>query len=238
MGTGQVDGAVSSYGQREPGVNQEFFGAIKQGDAHKVAAMIKEDPSLLSDKDENGLGPYTVARYSRQDEVSKLLLAKGVELDIFAAVLAGVTERVVELLAADRGLVNFYSHDGWTALHLSAFFGRPDITTILLANGADVNARSQNEMHNTPLHAAAAGKQIQVASVLLNQGGDVNARQHGGWVPLHAAAQNGDSELVHLLVSLGADVKARAENNQSPLDLALTKGHSSVAQFLAEHGAE
>ena len=59
-------------------MNADFIGAIKQGDIHKVAAMIKEDPSLLNDKDENGLGPYTVARYSRQDEVAKVLLEKGV----------------------------------------------------------------------------------------------------------------------------------------------------------------
>jgi ankyrin repeat protein len=219
-------------------MNHEFFGAVKQGDAIKVAAMIKEDPSLLADKDEQGLGPYTVARYSRQDEVSKLLLEKGVELDIFAACLAGVSERVVELLAADRGLVNSYSHDGWTPLHLAAFFGRPDIAEILLANGADVHARSKNQMQNTPLHAAVAGKRTDIASVLLNHGAEVNATQHGGWTPLHAAAQNGDVELARLLIALGADVKARAENNQTALDLALTKGHPGVVELLEQHGAE
>jgi ankyrin repeat protein len=219
-------------------MNHEFFGAVKQGDAMKVAAMIKEDPSLLADKDEQGLGPYTVARYSRQDEVSRLLLEKGVELDIFAACLAGVSERVVDLLAADRGLVNSYSHDGWTPLHLAAFFGRPEIAEILLANGADVDARSKNQMRNTPLHAAVAGKRTDIASVLLNHGAEVNATQHGGWTPLHAAAQNGDVELARLLISLGADVKARAENNQTALDLALTKGHPAVVELLEQHGAD
>jgi ankyrin repeat protein len=219
-------------------MNHEFFGAVKQGDAMKVAAMIKEDPSLLADKDEQGLGPYTVARYSRQDEVSKLLLEKGVELDIFAACLAGVSERVVDLLAADRGLVNSYSHDGWSPLHLAAFFGRPEIAEILLANGADVDARSKNQMRNTPLHAAVAGKRTDIASVLLNHGAEVNATQHGGWTPLHAAAQNGDVELARLLISLGADVKARAENNQTALDLALTKGHPAVVELLEQHGAD
>lgn len=219
-------------------MNEEFFGAIKQGDTMKVTAMIKEDPSLLSDRDENGLGAYTVARYSRQDEVARLLLDKGVELDIFAACLAGVTDRIVELLAADRDLVNSYSHDGWTPLHLAAFFGRPDIAEILLANGADVHAQSKNQMQNTPLHAAVAGKRSDIASVLLNHGAVVNVRQHGGWMPLHAAAQNDDIELARLLISLGADVKARAENNQSALDLALTKGHASMARLLEEHGAD
>jgi ankyrin repeat protein len=218
-------------------MNADFIGAIKQGDIHKVAAMIKEDPSLLNDKDENGLGPYTVARYSRQDEVAKVLLEKGVELDIFAASMAGVRERVVELLAGDRGMVNSYSHDGWTPLHLAAFFGKPEIAEILLANGADVHARSTNAMQNTPLHAAVAGKKSTVASILIGHSADVNARQHGGWTALHAAAQSDDFELAMLLISQGADVKARADNHQSPLDLALTKGHAAIVQLLEEHGA-
>jgi ankyrin repeat protein len=178
-----------------------------------------------------------VARYSRQDEVAKVLLEKGVELDIFAASMAGVRERVVELLAGDRGLVNSYSHDGWTPLHLAAFFGKPEIAEILLANGADVHARSTNAMQNTPLHAAVAGKKSTVASILIGHSADVNARQHGGWTALHAAAQSDDFELAMLLISQGADVKARADNHQSPLDLALTKGHAAIVQLLEEHGA-
>lgn len=214
-----------------------FFEAIKAGEAEKIGRMIDSDPSLLSARDQNGLGPFTVARYSRQDSIADLLLDKGVHLDIFAAAMAGVTERLVELLAADRDLVKSYSHDGWTPLHLSAFFGHPEAAEIILANGADVHAVSHNGMQNTPLHAAVAGRFTELASVLLAHGAEVNARQAGGWTPLHSAAQNGDLELARLLISLGADVKSRAENNQSPLDLALTKGHQAVVELLEEHGA-
>lgn len=214
-----------------------FFEAIKAGEAEKIGQMIDSDPSLLSARDDNGLGPFTVARYSRQDSIARLLLDKGVRLDIFAAAMAGVRERLVELLAEDRELVNTYSHDGWTPLHLSSFFGHPETAEVLLANGADVHARSRNGMENTPLHAAVAGRFIELASVLLAHGAEVNARQAGGWTPLHSAAQNGDEELARLLISLGADVKARADNNQSPLDLALTKGHQAVVELLEGHGA-
>jgi ankyrin repeat protein len=214
-----------------------FFEAIKAGEAEKIGQMIDSDPSLLNARDDNGLGPFTVARYSRQDSIARLLLDKGVRLDIFAAAMAGVRERLVELLAQDRELVNTYSHDGWTPLHLSSFFGHPETAEVLLANGADVHARSRNGMENTPLHAAVAGRFIELASVLLAHGAEVNARQAGGWTPLHSAAQNGDEELARLLISLGADVKARAGNNQSPLDLALTKGHQPVVELLEGHGA-
>ncbi len=103
-------------------MNNDFFDAVRAGDADKVRQLIEADPGLLSATDENGLGAFTVARYSRQDAVAKLLLDKGAQLDIFAAAMAGVEQRMVELLAADRALVGAYSHDGWTPLHLACFF--------------------------------------------------------------------------------------------------------------------
>lgn len=218
-------------------MSAELFTAIRAGDANKVIALIDADAGLLDAKDENGLGPFTVAKYSRQDEIANMLLDRGARLDIFAACMAGVTTRVVELLAGDRSLISSYSHDGWTPLHLAAFFGRKDIAEVLLANGADVHARSRNSMQNTALHAAVAGQKPDVVPVLLAHGADVNARQHGGWTPLQAAAQNGDVELIRLLLAHGADVKARAENNQSALDLALTKGHQTAVELLEQHGA-
>ena len=219
-------------------MNAAFFDAVRSGDAVKAVAMLDADPSLLNERDENGLGAFTVARYSRQDAIAQMLLDKGIQLDIFAVCMAGVQDRVVELLAADRGLVNAYSHDGWTPLHLAAFFGHPAVAEVLLANGADVHARSTNAMQNAPLHAAAAGRHTEAASVLLAHGADVNSTQHGGWTPLHAAAQSGNVELARLLIGLGAEVKARAENKQSALDLALTKGHQETVELLEEHGAE
>lgn len=215
-----------------------FFAAIEAGDLAEVHSAIAIDPSLLKAKDQRGLGPYTVARYARQPEVAELLLEKGVDLDIFAAVMAGKRLRVVELLASGRGLVNSYSHDGWTPLHLASFFAQPTIAETLIESGADVHARSRNPMANTPLHAAAGGRSVDAVRVLLQNGADPNSRQHGGWTPLHAAAQNGDALTAELLIALGADVKAQADNRQSPLDMAILKGHQQLVSLLEEHGAE
>lgn len=213
-------------------MNKEFFDAIRAGDASKVGAMIEADPGLLKATDENGLGAFTAARYSRQDAVAALLLERGAQLDICAAAMAGIEERIVSLLAEDRALTNDYSHDGWTPLHLAAYFGHKTCAEILLAHGADANARSRNAMQNTPLHAAASGRRSEVIAVLLAHAVDVNARQQGGWTALHAAARNGDVETVRLLLAQGADAFCLAENNQSPLDLALTGGHQAVVDLL------
>ncbi|MGI8741275.1 MAG: ankyrin repeat domain-containing protein [Bryobacteraceae bacterium] len=218
-------------------MSAELFAAIRAGDAGRVAALLDADPALLDAKDENGLSAFTVARYSRQDAIGDTLLDRGARMDIFSACIAGDQAPVIELLAKDRGLVNSYSGDGWTPLHLAAFFSHKEIAEVLLANGADANARSRNAMGNTPLHAAVAARKPEVVPVLLAHGADVNVRQQGGFVPLHAAAQNGDVELARLLIANGADVKARADNNQNALDLAMTKGHQAMVDLLDRHGA-
>lgn len=215
-------------------MSQQFFEAIRAGDRAKVDALLASDSTLLAAKDEKGLGAYTAAKYSGKNEIATLLLEKGVELDIFAACMAGANDRVLKLLRADPELAAAYSHDGWTPLHLACFFGQPEIVAALIAQGADVSARSQNPMQNTPLHAAAAGRNQDAVRVLLEHGADVNARQHGGWTALQAAAQNGDVEMARLLIAAGADVAARAANQQNAMDLALTKGHQAVVELLDE----
>ncbi|MGH9594902.1 MAG: ankyrin repeat domain-containing protein, partial [Bryobacteraceae bacterium] len=158
-------------------------------------------------------------------------------LAIFAASILGETERLEPLLAGNRALVTAVSSDGWTPLHLAAFFGKVDAVRFLLNKGASVTTRSTNDLRNTPLHAAAAGGHSQIVKILLDHGADANARQHSGWAPLHAAAQNGDVESARALVAAGAEVSARADNNQRPLDLALTKARQSMVDFLESNGA-
>jgi uncharacterized protein len=158
-------------------------------------------------------------------------------LAIFAAAIQGDTDAIEALLAGNRSLVSALSTDGWTPLHLAAFFGKTDAARLLLNKGAEVNARSTNQMQNMPLHAAAAGQHAAIVKLLLDHGASANARQHGGWTPLHAAAQNGDLETARALVTSGADVQARADNNQSALDLALTKAQQAMVDFLEANGA-
>ena len=213
-------------------MSQQFFEAIRAGDRAKVDELLSSDATLLAAKDEKGLGAYVAARYSGRNDLAALLLEKGVELDVFAACMAGAKERALQLIGQSPELVKAYSNDGWTPLHLACFFGQPGIVEALIEKGADVRARATNPTQNTPLHAAAAGRSKEAVRALLEHGADVNARQEGGWTALHAASQNGDVEMVRLLIAGGADVKIRADNQQNAMDLALTKAHQSVVEVL------
>ena len=215
-----------------------IFEAIQSGDSARVAALLDSDPALANTRNDQGTNAFAFSVYVRQPGISALLEQRGAEIDIFAAAMIGRTPLVIDLLAGNKALATLLSRDGWTALHLAAFFSHADAARELLNRGAIVNARSTNAMKNMPLHAAAAGRSLPVVKLLIERGADLNARQHGAWTPLHAAAAAGDLEMVSALVDGGADTSARAENQQLPLDLALTKGHQAVVDFLEARGAK
>src|SRR5262249_56190652 len=89
----------------------------------------------------------------------------GAGMSILEACAAGEVERAERLV--DAAAVNDYSPDGWTPLHLAAFFGHVKIAELLLTHDADVTARSRNANGNTPLHAALAGNHKFVAGAAL-----------------------------------------------------------------------
>jgi ankyrin repeat protein len=108
----------------------------------------------------------------------------------------------------------------------------------LIEHGADVHARSSNDMNNTPLHAAAAGGRTEAVVELLGRKADPDARQHGGWTAMHSAAQSGRLELARLLLDRGANPSLRSDDGATPLDLAQENNRPEVAALLRERGAE
>jgi ankyrin repeat protein len=145
---------------------------------------------------------------------------------------AGDDGRVHDLLHRDPAAVNDPRDDGWTPLHLAAFYGRTAAAELLLAHGADANVVSANGMANRPLHAAVAGRHLPLVGLLLRYGADPNARQHGGWTPLQGAAQHGDMDIARTLLDHGADPAARSDDTRNASDLALAGGHGEVVELL------
>lgn len=167
-----------------------------------------------------------------RDRVEELL-ATDPELDVFEAAALGRTARVAELLDDDLELVRAWAGDGFTPLHLAAFFRRPETARLLVERGADVDAFARNEeIRVTPLHSAVAARQEETAALLLERGADPNARQNGGFMPLHGAAQHGDEVLVELLLRHGADPAAAADDERTAADFAREAGHDELAERL------
>lgn len=128
------------------------------------------------------------------------------------------------------------SADGFAALHLAAFFGRPAVARLLLDRGADPNPWATGDLYVQPLHSAVAGGHEAVAELLIHGGADVGAPQRGGYTPLMGAAQNGMAATVQLLLARGADPKARNEDVLTAAELADRAGHPEVAATIRAAG--
>jgi ankyrin repeat protein len=215
-----------------------FQELVKQGDLGGVQSALAAEPELLDATNTAGQGAFLLAKYYRQEALADYLLTRHPKLDLFNLCVAGQVEPVLAGIERDSTLLEAHSGDGWTPLHLAAFFGHRGLAQALINHGAQVDSRSTNAMVNTPLHAAAAGGKTALVELLLQNGASVNAKQEGGWTALHAAAQSGDREMVEVLLANGAEASARAANNQAPLDLALQKGHQEIAALLEGLGAK
>jgi uncharacterized protein len=185
----------------------DIFTAIARGDRARVEELVREDAACLAARNESGDSALLVAAYHGRRDILDLLLAHGAPVGFFEAAALGLEAAAADHLQREPGAVGAYSHDGWTALHLAAFFGHREVAALLLDRGADVNARSRNTRfarENTPLHAAAANRQVAVAELLVARGADVNARDGSGFTPLALAANSRSDLLMLLLMENGA----------------------------------
>ncbi len=199
--------------------------------------MVSGDPTLIDARSRTGESAILTAVYHRQKEIVNLLVARGAALSLFEACAAGEVERVERLLADDPSVLDHFSGDGWTPLHLAAFFGHARIVEMLLARDPDVSPRSRNPNGNTPLHAALAGNHKLVAGLLIGAGADVNGPDAAGWRPLHLAAANANLDSIKALVAQGADVAAANNEGLTALSLATEKNHREAAALLRRFGA-
>jgi ankyrin repeat protein len=153
------------------------------------------------------VSPILLARYAEDQERLRELLAAKPQLDVFEAAAVADTERLRELLDESPGRALAWSTDGFTPLHLAAYFGHVDGVRLLLERGADVAEVSRNDLAVQPLNSAAAsreaGARVEVARLLLDAGANPNSEVEGGFRPLDAAAANGDDALVTLLRERG-----------------------------------
>jgi ankyrin repeat protein len=215
-------------------MSQEFIDAATQGNVAKVKEMLQTDPSLAQSRDEHGLSIVLKATYYGMRDVVEVLLASGVQLNIFEAAATGQTDRVRTLIEQDPALVNSYSPDGFAPLGLAAFFGHEEIVDVLLAAGAEVSAPSREAMKLTPLASALATGQNQIARTLIEHGAHVNAKGDQDVTPLHTAAARGNIEAANFLLEHGADIHATTTDGKKPIAYAEERNHPEMVNFLKD----
>lgn len=213
---------------------KNIFEIITKGELNELQQLVESDPGLAKSRDGNGVSALMTAAYYRKPDMVELLSEKIEELDIFEAAALGDTAVVQKLLTVED-MVNSRSGDGFTPLHLAAFFYQPGVAGLLIDAGADVNAVADNPGRVQPLHSAAASHAVEVVRLLLEHGADVNARQHGGWTALQSAAKHGNMDMLEILLQHGADPNQAADDGQTAITMA---NDDTVRQRLEHTPAE
>ena len=141
-----------------------------------------------------------------------------------------------------------YYAKGATALHYSIY---PNLTKLLIDNGADVNKQDCNG--GTPLmkslenagedqrwdHKARGQKNFEV---LLKSGADSSIKTNSGETVLHKAAKSSNIELVlpylEEMLDAGLDVNAQDDCGATCMHYISGPGCAKICRKLMEHGAE
>ncbi|MDP9242584.1 MAG: ankyrin repeat domain-containing protein [Actinomycetota bacterium] len=211
---------------------EEVLDYIVSGDADGLRELLAGDPSLAEGVDDAGVSLLLQARYRGESELVEIIRAAKPSLDLFEAAALGDVARVGEILDAEPFIVSALAPDGFSALHLAAFFAQPSVAQLLVDRDADVNVEADNSSHVQPLHSAVAGRDVRCVQILLDAGANVDGRQHGGWTALMAASEHGDLEVVRSLLAVGADPSLRSDDGRSSLDFAEAEGHAEVLSAL------
>ena len=152
--------------------------------------------------------------------------------------------------------------DGWTDLHYAAILDLTDPARTLLARGARVDARLEDDHApldarisemlrglgltlrdwyrdgETPLWLAAWADAAPTAEVLLGHGAEVDACTPSGWTGLHAAARSDAAAAAAVLLAHGADMRRRDHALFTPLHTAVFHNSLAMVELLLHNGAD
>ena len=220
-----------------PRASATVLDAIRANDVESLTQLIAADSAILNQSGSGGESLALFACYVGAPELAPLL--RGARpFDACESAALGDRTALNAALDRDADLISWRSGDGWTPLHLAAFFGRDDCAAYLIDNGAPLDAMSTNATRNMPLHAALAGAtNATLVRRLIFAGADVEARGETGVQPLHLAASRGDLVLCDLLMSRGADPNAKMDDGTTPAEMARKRGHEELAKHLEGTGA-
>ena len=212
--------------------HEPLFEAAARDDTERVLALLPAEVSASDLRNRDGTSLILQCLYNRAETTLAQLLALFPNRPLHEAAALGDTDRVGALIAANRDIVNLLSPDGWTALHLAAFFGHRRTVGILLDGGADPHLLSRAFEVNIPLQAACAADATDAALALVAATTLIDETGPSGTTALMSAAHNGMADVVDALLAKGAEPSRRDTAGKSARDYAVEAGHQDLSDRL------
>lgn len=193
---------ATCFSSAHAGVYEDFFGAVRTGDARTVRQLVERgfDPNS---RDPQGQTALHLALRDQTPAVAQALLA---------------------LPALDFDALNAH---GETPLMMAALKGEVDWVKKLLERGAKVHQPGWS-----PLHYAATGPEAQIVAMLLERGAPVDAESPNRSTPLMMASQYGTEASVDLLLARGADARRRNDLGMDATEFARRSGRDFLVEKL------
>ena len=127
---------------------------------------------------------------------------------------------------------------GSTALHFAAKRGNLDELKLLITNGANIHAKS-DDGDNFIMSASLGTGDCDTVRWLIEQGLDVNNCDKEGFTAIHKAAQKGKLDVLKLLHTSGGNIHAQIEDGCNTIMLAsIGTGDCNTVRWLTEQGVD
>ncbi|HRQ65644.1 MAG TPA: ankyrin repeat domain-containing protein [Xanthomonadaceae bacterium] len=143
-------------------------------------------------------------------------------------------ERLLEA-GADPNVIDRHSRN--TPLLRAARNDLDEIARLLLAHGAQVDFKADEDGLTTALHVAASAGASAVIESLLEAGADIRALDGIRWTPLMHAVAGGRAAVVQRLIDAGSPLDSRDVNGDGLLAIADMFGQDQLKDMLRQAGA-
>jgi ankyrin repeat protein len=159
--------------------------------------------------------------------------------EIHKAIIKGDFNRVVALLKDHPNLLENKNKLGYTPLYEAVGHNQLEIAELLLANGADVNARDMY-LHSPLIQALWVYNHDKMVRLLLAKGADVNLADKWSMTALCYAAKQGQIEDAKILLANDANVNFSQSilPGGTPLYFAVIGTHTEMVELLLTNGAD